>query len=155
MSEGTRKKSLTPNYFTSQLSCKCPRCRIGPMFKNAISINSKKNMAMADKCQTCNQPFELEVGFYYGTGYVSYALTVAISVATFLAFWVLYGISIDDNSLYIWLVLNVMVLVMGLPYIMRLSRTIWLWFFVKYDPEWESKEPPKPERIVEEHMNNW
>ena len=98
---------------------------------------------------------ELEVGFYYGTGYVSYALTVAISVATFLAFWVIYGISIDDNSLYIWLVLNIIVLVLGLPYIMRLSRTLWLSFFVKFDPNWQSKEPPKPERIVKEHMNNW
>src|ERR1700733_13712412 len=90
-----------PNYFVSVLKCQCPRCRTGSMFLNKISINSTKNMAMSDKCSTCGQPFELEVGFYYGTGYVSYALTVAITVATFIAFWVLYGISIRDNSLYI------------------------------------------------------
>jgi len=155
MSDSTVSHSYKPGYFTSLFTCRCPRCRTGHMFKNKVSISSKKNMAMHDKCPACGQPFELEVGFYYGTGYVSYALTVAISVATFIAFWVLYGISIDDNSLYIWLVLNVIVLVLGLPYIMRLSRTIWLWFFVKYDPEWQSKEPPKPERIVEEHMGNW
>lgn len=112
-------------------------------------------MAMYDNCPVCNQPFELEVGFYYGTGYVSYALTVAISVATFVAFWVIYGISIDDNSLYIWLVLNICILITGVPYIMRLSRTMWLSFFVKYDGNWRAKEPPKPERIVKEQMGNW
>jgi hypothetical protein len=125
------------------------------MYLNKVSISGKKNMAMPEKCPVCGQPMELEVGFYYGTGYVSYALTVAISVATFLAFWAIYGISIDDNSLYIWLVLNVIVLVIGLPYIMRLSRTLWLSFFVSYDPDWQIKEPPKPERIVKEQMGNW
>lgn len=110
---------------------------------------------MPENCPACGQPMELEVGFYYGTGYVSYALTVAISVATFIAFWVIYGISIDDNSLYIYLVVNGIVLVLGLPYIMRLSRTLWLSFFVKYDPDWKSKEAEKPERIVKEHMGNW
>lgn len=155
MSDSADINKRKPNYFTSQLACKCPRCRQGDMFKNGVSISNKKNMAMHEKCPVCGQRFELEVGFYYGTGYVSYALTVAISVATFIAFWVLYGVSIDDNSLYIWLVLNVIVLVLGLPYIMRLSRTVWLWFFVKYDPNWETKEAPKPERIIDEHMNNW
>lgn len=110
---------------------------------------------MPENCPVCGQPMELEIGFYYGTGYVSYALTVAISVATFLAFWLIYGISIDDNSLYIYLVVNGIVLVLGLPYIMRLSRTLWLSFFVKYDPEWRSKEAEKPERIVKEQMGNW
>ncbi len=110
---------------------------------------------MPEKCPACSQPFELEVGFYYGTGYVSYALTVAISVATFIAFWVLYGISINDNSLFIWLGLNIVVLVLAVPYIMRLSRTIWLTFFVKYNKNWQTEEAPKPERIVEEQMGNW
>ncbi|CAN5583109.1 hypothetical protein BH10BAC3_BH10BAC3_20280 [soil metagenome] len=155
MSDPAIKKIPKPNYFTSLFTCHCPRCRTGKMFNNGISISGKTNMAMPGKCPVCGQPMELEVGFYYGTGYVSYALTVAISVATFLAFWVIYGISIDDNSLYIWLVLNIIVLILGLPYIMRLSRTLWLSFFVKFDPNWQSKEPPKPERIVKEHMNNW
>ena len=149
------QKDRKPNYFTSLLSCRCPRCRTGNMFKNKISISSKENMAMFESCPICGQPFELEVGFYYGTGYVSYALTVALSVATFLAFWVIYGISIDDNSLYIWLVLNIIILIGCVPYTMRLSRTMWLSFFVKYDHEWRSKQPPKPERIVKEQMGNW
>ena len=110
---------------------------------------------MHEHCPACGQPMEIEVGFYYGTGYVSYALTVAISVAVFVAYWVIFGISIDDNSLYYYLGVNVLTLIVLQPYLMRLSRAIWLSFFVKYDPEWQTKEPPKPERIVEEQMHNW
>lgn len=125
------------------------------MFKNDMSLSVKRNMAMPDHCPVCGQRLELEVGFYYGTGYVSYALTVAFSVATFVAYYVLVGISIDDNSLFIWLGLNIALLVLSIPYLMRLSRTIWLFFFVRYDKDWKTKEAPKPERIVEEQMGNW
>ncbi len=110
---------------------------------------------MYDNCPVCGQPMELEVGFYYGTGYVSYALTVAISVATFIAYWVLIGISINDNSLFIWLGVNIAILVLSLPYLMRLSRALWLSFFVRYDANWREKQADAPERVVKEHMGNW
>ena len=110
---------------------------------------------MHDHCPTCGQPLQIEVGFYYGTGYVSYALTVAISVAVFVAYWVLIGISIDDNSLYYYLGVNLIILILLMPYLMRLSRALWLSFFVKFEADWEYREPPKPERIVPEQMNNW
>jgi hypothetical protein len=125
------------------------------MFKNPLSIGIKKNMEMHENCPVCGQPMQLEVGFYYGTGYVSYALTVAISVAVFVAYWVLLGISIDDNSLYYYLGANLLILIVLQPYLMRLSRAIWLSFFVPFDQEWESKNVEKPERIVEGQMNNW
>lgn len=144
-----------PNYLISLLDCRCSRCRRGKMFKNSISLGTRTNMAMHENCPVCGQPMEIEIGFYYGTGYVSYALTVAISVATFVAYWVLFGISINDNSLFIWLGANIAILVMLLPYLMRLSRAIWLSFFVKYDPKWKDHEPPKAERIVPEQMGNW
>jgi hypothetical protein len=139
----------------SVLRCKCARCRIGNMFTHPIALATETNMAMPKTCTVCGQPFELEVGFYYGTGYVSYALTVALSVANFVAFWVLYGISINDNSLYIYLGLNILVLLACMPYLMRLSRAIWLSFFVRYQKNWATQKPDNPERIVEEQMGNW
>ena len=110
---------------------------------------------MHEKCPICGQPTELEVGFYYGTGYVSYALTVAFSVATFIAWWVLIGISIYDNRIFYWLTINSVTLLILQPVLMRLSRTMWLSWFVKYDPDWENNKADTPERIVEEHMGNW
>ncbi len=151
----TNSKDHTPNYLLGLLGCRCARCRKGKMFKNPLGLSIKNNMEMPEKCEVCGQKMEIEVGFYYGTGYVSYALTVAISVAVFVAYWVLIGISIDDNSLYYYLGVNVTTLALLMPYLMRLSRSIWLSFFVKYDPDWDKKEPPKPERIVPGQMGNW
>jgi hypothetical protein len=51
-------------------------------------------------CPVCGQPTEIEVGFYYGTGYVSYAITVGFSVITFIAWWVIFGFSTDDNRFF-------------------------------------------------------
>ena len=144
-----------PNYFLSLFNLRCSRCRRGPMFKNKIKLGVTKNMAMHPQCPLCGQYYELEVGFYYGTGYVSYALTIAMTVASFIAYYVLVGISINDNSLFIWLGANIAILILSMPYLMRFSRTIWLSFFVKYDKDWKTKEAPKPERIVEEQMGNW
>ena len=40
---------------------------------------------MPKRCPECNQPYELELGFWYGTGYVSYAMTVAFSFTSLVA----------------------------------------------------------------------
>ena len=150
------EKQRKPGYLGSVLQCKCARCREGNMFQHGLQpLPSSKNMEMPTQCEVCGQPMEIEVGFYYGTGYVSYALTVAISVAVFVAYWVLVGICITDNSLFCYLGVNALVLVLSMPYIMRLSRSIWLSFFVKFDPDWRSKAPDKVERIVEGQMGNW
>lgn len=144
------------SYLSSTLQCKCARCRQGRMFRHGVHFFSiKKNMAMHEHCTVCGQPMEIEVGFYYGTGYVSYALTVAISVASFVAWWVLLGFSINDNSLYYWIAANIALLVVLLPWIMRLSRSIWLSFFVKYDANWKLHPVSDGERMVKEHMESW
>ena len=94
---------------------------------------------MYNRCKICHQPTEIEVGFYYGTGYVSYALTVAITVATFIAWWVLVGISLNDSRIFWWLGINAALLILLQPLLMRLSRSLWISWFVKYDPEFINK----------------
>lgn len=140
----------TPNYLIALMGNQCPRCRRGKMFKHRLSLSLKSNLEMNEHCPVCGQRSEIEVGFYYGTGYVSYALTVALSVAVFVAYWVLLGISINDNSLYYYLITNALILLVLMPYLMRLSRSIWLSFFVKYDKDWAVKPPPDHERVVEQ-----
>jgi hypothetical protein len=46
---------------------------------------------------------------------------------------VLIGFSFHDNRFFWWIGLNAFLLTIMQPYLMRLSRTIWLSFFVKYD----------------------
>lgn len=96
---------------------------------------------MHDNCPVCNQKYDLEQGFWYGTGYVSYALAVAVSVATFVAWLVLIGISADDNRIFWWLGSNTVLLVLLQPWLMRLSRVIYIRFFVKYDDNYEHTKP--------------
>ena len=114
-------------------------------------------MQMPITCPSCGQATELEVGFYYGTGYVSYALSVAFTVATFVAWKVLIGMTfdIDDNRIFYWLATDIILLVLTQPLQMRLSRTLWLSWFVSYDANWKEHEVKQPERIVEGQMNNW
>lgn len=110
---------------------------------------------MHERCPVCGQVTDIEVGFYYGTSYVSYGITVAISVATFVAWWVLFGFSINDNSIFYWLAFNALLLIALQPPLMRISRTLWLSWFVKYDPDWKEKKAFDYERVVKEQMGNW
>ena len=100
------EKKAHEGYLVSALGCRCPRCREGKLFRNPVTINFRKNMEMNRVCPVCGQPTEIEVGFYYGTSYVSYALTVALSVATLVAWWVIIGLGLDDNRFFYWLIFN-------------------------------------------------
>lgn len=126
-----KHKTHTPAFIPSLLQLKCPRCRRGNMFlnKHAYSRNFRQ---MHDTCPVCSQPLEIEEGFYCGTGYVSYTLAVAVSVASFVAWWVLIGFSLHDNRFFWWMGSNALLLIVLQPYLMRLSRTIWLSFFERY-----------------------
>ncbi len=90
-----------PGYLWSLAHQKCARCRQGNMFKHSNAYNLKHFMKMNDNCPACDQRMEIEVGFYYGTSYVSYVLTVALSVTSFVAWWVLIGLSVHDNRFFL------------------------------------------------------
>jgi len=98
---------------------------------------------MHKRCPECGQLYELEVGFWYGTGYVSYALSVALCVAIFVAWYVLIGMSTSDNRVFWWMGTNIFVLVVLQPWLMRISRVLYLYFFVKYDPNYKETEAIK------------
>ncbi|MBI3882873.1 MAG: DUF983 domain-containing protein [Sphingobacteriales bacterium] len=137
-------KKPVPNVLWSILTMRCPRCRKGPMFKDPNPYRKLKLshiFDMYDNCPVCGQKYDLETGFWYGTGYVSYALAVAFSVTTFVASLVLFHISFDDNSIFYWLFFNGLGLVAIQPWLMRLSRVIYLYFFVSYDPDYEVTKP--------------
>jgi hypothetical protein len=151
-------KKVHRGYMSSALTCRCPRCRDGKLFLYPVSVNLKKNTQMNKDCPVCRQPTEIEVGFYYGTSYVSYALSIAISVASLLAWWAIIGFSTndDDHRFFFWLGFNAVFLLVLQPWLMRLSRSIWISWFVKYDPYWKENEPVDvSERLNTDQANNW
>lgn len=133
----------------------CPHCREGKLFAKDNAYDLKDNLKMHERCPVCKQPTEIEVGFYYGTSYVSYLLTIALSGVTFILWWIFIGISVDDNRVFYWLAINSALVLLIQPLLMRFSRTLWLSWFVKYDPGWKENEVNQYERVVKEQMNNW
>lgn len=93
---------------------------------------------------------ELEPGFYYGTGYVSYALTVALLATVFVAYWVLIGLSYQDNSIFIALGLSVFAALVLQPWLMRISRVLYLYMFVKYGKGDAAHNPESDEASTEQ-----
>jgi len=138
------EKMPAPNYLWSMFTMKCPRCRRGRMFNNSNpfrKLSLKHIFDMPEHCPVCRQKYEMEPGFWYGTGYVSYALAVAVSVTTFVAWLVLIGVSVDDNRIFYWLGLNILLLLVIQPWLMRISRVIYLYFFVRYDDQFGRNKP--------------
>ncbi len=148
-----------PSYWLAVFGNKCPRCRKGSMFVQKSPYAFGSILKMNDHCATCGQPMEIEPGFYYGTAYVSYALTVALSIATFVAWWVLIGFSLQDGDYRIlyWGIVNALLLIVLQPVLMRFSRSLWLSWFVKYDPDWSSRpiSPDVLSRINKDQAGNW
>jgi Protein of unknown function (DUF983) len=98
-------------------------------------------MKMPDTCPVCGQKYELQTGFYFGTGFVSYGITVFLSGLTFVLWWFAIGMGIHDGRVWWWLLLNAALLVLLQPPIQRISRSIWIAVFVKYDPDWKAHMP--------------
>ncbi|MEI9810636.1 MAG: DUF983 domain-containing protein [Bacteroidota bacterium] len=149
------KREPKPGLLSSLIRNKCTRCRRGNIFRYRNAYDFRNMMKMYDTCTECGQPMEPEVGFYYGTGFVSYGLSVMISVASFVIWFVTIGFSLNDNRIFWWMGVNAVLLLALQPLLMRLSRTLWLAIFVHYDPEWQIHPPPLVERNNDQEKNNW
>ncbi len=109
----------------------CPKCDQAYLFKNKSVFPLKETTDMVEACPNCGQKTELEVGFYYGTGYLSYAITVGLVIASFIIGVAFFGVSFSDNSIFYLLGIDILLLVLLQPWLMRFSRILYLSFFIK------------------------
>jgi uncharacterized protein (DUF983 family) len=116
------------NSFISVLTFKCPKCHEGDLFYNKHIYQYKGFFDMPDQCPKCGQDFQMEPGFYFGAMYVSYALTIAINVAIFVALLVFKVYSLTN-----FFIVAGIVLLITLPYIFKISRSVWIAMMIKYD----------------------
>lgn len=121
-----------PGRLPAILRMKCPNCRKGHMFTNKSILPLGQLLDMPENCPVCGQKFELETGFYYGTGYVSYALSVALFIINAIWYALIFGLSYMDNSIYYYLITSVAIVLILQPWLMRISRVLYLNIFVKY-----------------------
>lgn len=121
-----------PALLPSILKMNCPNCRKGKMFTNKSIFPLPRMLQMPDHCPVCGQKMEIEPGFYYGTGYVSYGLSVGLFMFNLVWYWLLFGISYKDNSIFYYLITSIIIVILLQPWIMRYSRVLYLYMFVKY-----------------------
>lgn len=131
-------KASNPGLLQSVVTNKCPHCRQGDLFLNPNPYDLKSTMKMPEHCPVCGQKFDLQTGFYFGTGYVSYFLTILISCLSCLVWWLTIGIGLRDSRIWWWLASNAALLILMQPPIQRLARSIWIAFFVKYNAGWKN-----------------
>lgn len=116
-------------YIKNILTQKCPRCHEGELFTHKW-YNLRNSNKMKPNCVVCGQRTELEPGFYHGTGYVSYALTVGFSIILFVVWFLVTNIGFNNKKIFWLLALNIILLIAIQPWVMRISRILWLsWFF--------------------------
>ncbi len=87
---------------------------------------------MPEHCPVCGQKYEIELGFWYGTGYVSYALSVGLIAIIAVLFALTVGFSWQNNSVFYFIGVMIGAMILLQPIIMRYSRVLYIYFFVKY-----------------------
>ena len=123
-------KLLVGSKMYSVLYNKCPRCHIGRFW---ASNNPFKNMfsRSLETCKTCDNCclfYELETGFWYGSMYVSYAISVAVMVL----FWSLTTFFFPIINIFNEILIIVLAILLVSPVNYHISRLIWINFFIKY-----------------------
>jgi uncharacterized protein (DUF983 family) len=111
---------------------KCPRCLQSDLFETgAYSLKHSTKMKM--ECFHCKENFMPEPGFYFGAMYVSYALITGQFIFLFaLSHFLSFNLEIWE---FIGLFLFIIIALAPLNF--RISRVIWLNFFVSYDSRFE------------------
>ena len=99
---------------------KCPQCRKESMFTHGTY--SSKFLSMNKTCSNCGLQYEREPGFFYGSMYVSYALSVGIFLVTG---GVVYWMGDDPDTLVYILTVTLVSLILY-PINFRLSRSLFL-----------------------------
>ena len=114
------------------LNNRCPKCYEGKIFI-ARAYDLRRVSEMPKNCPVCGEDFGREPGFYFGAAYVSYALTVALWIAVLVALtcfdawgWMEFGMFSHPVT---FLGTGITVLLVLMPLIYRLSRSIWIAMF--------------------------
>ncbi|WP_372916842.1 DUF983 domain-containing protein [Salegentibacter sp.] len=105
----------------------CPVCHEESMYKENNPYILNRIFEMHERCSNCGTKYKIEPSFFYGAMYVSYAVGIAFAVAAFIISHIFF-----DAGLLVsfWAIIGTLVVFM--PVIMRLSRNIWINFFMNY-----------------------
>ena len=118
-----------PSFLYGLLTNKCPNCREGEVFEQKGVLPLGGLLKIRPQCPVCGQKLVYERN---NGGGINYALTVMLLFLNLLWYWPIFGISYMDNSIYYFLATSITVVVLIQPWLMRLSRMIYLYLFIHY-----------------------
>lgn len=108
----------------SIFSLRCPACEKGRLFEgegSPLSFQFKMNK----NCPVCNEKLDREPGFYFGAMFISYIISGILSLI-FVGILIIF-LKID------WVIsLGILFIVLAAlyAYLFKVSRSIWIHFFV-------------------------
>ena len=111
----------------SVLRGKCPSCHKGNFFKHSFTMNLFKVNKIKKTCSCCNLKYMIEPAFYFGALYVSYGITVALCIVTFVISKLMLNVTLLTSFITIFVVL-----ILFIPVNLRLSRILCINMFVSY-----------------------
>jgi uncharacterized protein (DUF983 family) len=121
---GTSAKLSTVGDIVCQ---RCPRCRMGSIFRYSIFRGFPK---MNESCPVCDLKFDREPGYFLGAMYVSYGLGIGIVALIAALLWSITGWWITKDT--IWAVVLFLPLA---PTITLFARVLWIYLDQTVDPE--------------------
>ncbi|MEA1785506.1 DUF983 domain-containing protein [Arenibacter sp. GZD96] len=114
----------------SILTGSCPKCHEESMYVCKNPYKLYQIFDMHERCCQCDTKYKIEPSFFYGAMYVSYGVGIAFGVAAFVISFLFLGSTLLQAFISI-----VLTLIAFLPIIIRLSRNIWINFFIHFDPQ--------------------
>jgi len=105
---------------------RCPRCRMGRIFRYSIFRGFPK---MNKFCAVCDMKFEREEGYFLGAMYISYGLALVTITLVALLLWAVTGWRITRAA--VWAVVVFLPLA---PTLTLFARVLWIYLDRTIDP---------------------
>ena len=120
-------KFLKGTKINSILTGSCPVCQNESMYsiKNPYSLTT--TLKMQDCCSQCGTKYQMEPSFFFGAMYVSYPVGLFFAGCAFVLSYLVFNF-----NLIITYGIIVVTMIVLLPIVLRLSRNIWINFFMSY-----------------------
>ncbi|MCD6011116.1 MAG: hypothetical protein K0Q79_978 [Flavipsychrobacter sp.] len=126
-----------PSILAAMLTMKCPSCRKSHVFVNKSMFPLGQLVELKDECEVCGEKLKSEKN---NGGGINYALTMLLFFLNLLWYWPIFGLSYKDepgvlggaNSVFYYLTISTFVVVLAQPFLMRLSRMIYLYLYIGF-----------------------
>lgn len=124
------------NFILNAFMKKCPRCQEGDLFVKPFEFSKPVNMP--ENCPVCNQKYEPEPGFYYGSMFLSYIFSAFFFLGIMGLCLIVFKMSLNAS-------MGVLLFIAALTYMffLRMSRSIWINLMIKYDPDAKKNKSEK------------